>query len=491
MPKMTLPLGGGFYQSESLPLSAQRCINWFPVIPQTANAGSEISLFNTPGQKAFLSLGGENRGQHVVAGVDFAVSGNTLFQVNKDKSQVSIGTIEGVGLVSMAHNSTEAENGDKLVIVVPGGKSYVYDGDTLVQITDVDFRVSDTVSFKDGFFIFTASTGKVFFNSALNDPLNFRALDFGTAEISPDLIVASTVVHNELFIIGEETIELFQNIGGADFPFQRIQGANIQKGAHAKFGIVDLDETFAFAGGGKDELTGIYQVADSTKATKISTPAIDNEIQKFTKEEISNCIAMTYFDRGSQIAIWTFKSNSRPGRTFAYNATTSKLSGIPIWFEFQSGVSKAGNNWNINSISVAYGKILGGTESGEIVELDKDTYTDLGEAIKRQFTSGPFSFEEAPLFSPKIILWMESGVGLTNGNGSNPSVSMDSSFDGKTFGNDRVRKIGKIGKFGQQTVWKRNGRHAVFRVNRFTVTDPIKAIIRKLQIVAQVSGPNA
>lgn len=485
MPKVTLPIGGGFYQSESLPLSAQRCIGWFPAIPQTVNASSQIVLFNTPGQVLFSTLSGENRGQHVVSGVNFAVNGNTLFQVNKDKTTVGIGVIEGAGNVSMAHNSTEA--GDKLVIVVPGGKSYVYDGADLVQITDVDFRTSDTVSFKDGFFIFTSSDGKVFFNSALNDPLNFRALDFGTAEISPDLIVASHVTHNELFIIGTETIELFQNIGGADFPFQRIQGANIQKGAHAKFGIVGLDETFAFVGGGQDELSAIYQVAGSTRANKISTPAIDNAIQKFTRDEIENTISMTYFDRGSQIAIWTFKSDRISDRTFAYNATTSRITGIPSWFEFQTGLTD--NRWNPNSIVVAYGKILAGLTTGQIVELDKNTYTDLGSPILREFTSGPFTNEEAPLFSPKIILWMEAGIGTTTGQGSNPKVSMDSSFDGKTFGNNRVREIGKIGEFGRQTEWRRNGRSAVFRVNRFRITDPIKPIIRKLQIVAQASGP--
>lgn len=485
MPLMTLPLGGGFYQSESLPISAQRCIGWFPAIPQTANALSKIVLFNTPGQKAFVSLGGINRGQHTMAEIDFAVSGNTLFQVKENKTSTPITDIdiEGSGLVSMA------DNGTKLVIVVPGGKSYVYDGTVLVQITDTDFRTSDTVSFKDGFFIFTASDGTVFFNSALNDPLNFRALDFGTAEIDPDKIVASHVTHNELFIIGVETIELFQNIGGSGFPFQRIPGANIQKGSHATFGIVGLDETFAFVGGGKDELSSIYQVADSNSAIKIATAAIDNAIQKFTKDEIANCVAMTYFDRGSQIAIFTFKSDRIPGKTFAYNATTSRLSGIPVWFEFQSGVDD--DEWNVNSIVVAYGKILAGTTSGDIVELDKNTYTDLGQPILREFTTAPLSNQDEPLFIPKIKLWLEAGVGLTSGNGSDPSVSMDSSKDGKTFGNDRLRKIGKIGKFGQQTVWKRNGRTAAFKFWRFRITQPIKLIIRKLQAVAQASGPSA
>ena len=197
MPIMNLPIGGGFYQSESLPLSAQRCINWFPALPQTANANSQMVLFHTPGQKAFATLTGRNRGQHSMAGIDYAVNDNTLYKINSDKTSTAIsGTIVGSGIVSMD------DNGTKLVIVVPGSSSYVYDGTTITQITDVDFRTADTVSFKDGYFLFTSSDGTVFFNSALNDPLNYRALDFGTAEINPDSIVASHVTHNELFIIG-------------------------------------------------------------------------------------------------------------------------------------------------------------------------------------------------------------------------------------------------------------------------------------------------
>lgn len=481
MPRMNLPIGGGFYQSESLPLSHQRCLGWFPVLPQTANAGSQMVLFHTPGQKAFVSSIGVNRGQHEMAEINFAVSGNSLFQVNEDKTTVNIGTIEGSGLVSMA------DNGTKLVIVVPGSKSYVYDGSTLVQITDTDFRTSDTVSFKDGFFLFTASDGTVFFNSALNDPLNFRALDFGTAEIDPDKIVASFVTHNELFIIGTKTIELFQNIGGADFPFQRIPGANIQKGAHAKFGIVGLDETFAFVGGGKNEKSAVYQVATSSEAVKISTQAVDNAIQEFSEEEISNCVAMSYFDRGSQIAIFTFTSSVIPSMTLAYNVTTSRLSGIPIWFEFQSGVSARGDRWDVNSISLVYGKLLAGTTAGNITELDHKTYTDLGNPIKRQFTSGPFMDEDKPLFIPQIILWMEAGVG--NSDTPDPMVSMDHSDDGKVFGNDRLRSVGKVGEFGQQIIWRRNGRVPFFRVHRFTITGAFKPIIRKLQAIAAGSAP--
>jgi len=482
MPTIDIPIGGGFYQSESLPISAQRCINLYPAVIQTQNTSTRVGLFPTPGQKIFTSIPGICRGKEVMAQIDYAVYGNVLYKINENKTKNNLGTIEGSGFVSMTNNGT------KLVIAVPGGKGYVYDGTLLQEITDPDYRSSNTVSFKDGFFLFTASDGTVFFNSTLGDPLNVRALDFGTAEINPDRIMSTHVTHNELFVIGRETIELFQNVGGADFPFQRIGGANIQKGSHATFGVTGLDESFAFVGGGKYEKTGIYQVASSSVAVKISTPAIDLAIQEFSKEEISNCRAISYFERGNQIALFIFESEIIPNKTFGYNFTASRQLEVPIWFEFQSGVND--NGWDINSIVLAYGKLLAGTKNGDLVELDKDFRDDLGGSIKRQFTAGSLTNSEKPIINPKITLWLEAGVGEGSGQGKDPSVSMDFSDNGKVFGNDRIRKIGKVGKFGQQTEWRRNPRVSVFRVIRFTITDPIKVIIRKLQVTLQETGPN-
>jgi len=476
MPLVNLPIGGGFYQSESLPISAQRCINLMPTILQTPNAENQTALFNTLGQSLFIGISGGGRGFHAMNGVGYAVVGNALYKITSDNLHLNIGNVAGVGPVSMA------DNGSKLVIVAPNLKSYVYDGSTTVEITNVSFRKSDTVSFKDGYFIFTASDGSVFFNSALNDPLTYNGLDFGTAEMDPDKIKSSIVIHNELFIIGEETIELFQNVGGSDFPFQRIQGANIQKGSHATFGVVALDETFAFIGGGANEKTGIYQVSNSISASKISTSAIDNEIQKFTKLETSNSLAMTYFDRGNQIAVFTFESTRIPSRSFAYNATASKMAGYPIWFEYQSGV--VNNRWNINAIAVLFGKILAMTIGGDIVELDKETYTDLGSVIKKQFTTAPFTNQYKPVFVHNVLLWMEVGL---NGN---PVVLMDYSDDGRAFKNPRTRNIGSIGEYGHQVEWRRNGRTPSFRVHRFTMTDSAKTVIRRLQANVHGSGPD-
>jgi len=476
MPRVQLPIPFSFYQSDSLPLSAQRCINWIPTVAET-NALNARSLMQPSGLKTFKdTLLHKNRGALVMKEVPYFVNRNTLLSLASDGTITTHGTIEGTGRVSMANN------GQFLVVVVPAGKSYVYDNValSLTQITDVDFRVSDAVVFKDGYFVFSETVGDVFFNSALNNPLAFSALDFGTAEINPDSIVGLHVNHNELFVCGLETIELFQNVGGSGFPFQRINGANIQKGVHAKFSLLEFDNTFCFVGGGLNEKSAIWKVSGSSSVQKISTDAIDHEIQKFTRDEISNSFAMTYQDSGQFLALFTFESELIPSRTFVYNATASALLQQRVWFEVQTGVSD--NRFRVQSIVAAYGKLLCGDQStGIIGEFDSNTLDYYGDEIYRQMTTAPFSENGLPIFAGELEATFESGVGLTTGQGSDPVVRMRLSDDGgRTFGNAISRSIGKIGKYGQRSIWRRQGRFPVSRMIRLTITDKVRANLIKL-----------
>lgn len=487
MPRVQLEISTGFYQSESLPISAQRCINLIPIIPQPqGSALNQRALLGAPGIKTVVTTGaivtGSNRGCHVMGGIPFFVNGNTLFSLSSQDVIVSHGTVDGSGRVSMA------DNGTKLCIVVPGGNGFVFDGLTVTRITDPDYRPSDTVVFKDGFYVFTASDGDVFFNSALNDPLTFDALDFGTGEIDPDKIVAAHVNHNELFILGEETIEIFQNVGGAGFPFQRIPGANIQKGCHAKFTPINFDNTFVFVGGGENERSSVWKVTGSSSVQKISTSAIDFAIQEFTKDEISDAFSWAYSEDGNTFVGFTFESsgNRIPARTFAYDATSSALSGRAVWSERQSGVTD--NRWRVNSLVEAHNKLLTSDQiDGRIGELDKSTFQEYGNLIFRQKASSPFSNQGNSQFWGEVELTLEGGVGLTSGQGSDPIIRMDFSDDGgRTFSNEFSRKAGKIGEFFKRVIWRRQGRIPAHRVIRFTMTDPIKWNIIKLE--ANIEG---
>lgn len=466
-----LPLGFGFYQSSVTAFASQRCINWLPVVAE-GPALSTRMLKQMPGIDLFSTLPeAEHRGSHQVDGVPYFVNGTKLYSLNVDGVYTDIGTITGSGRVSMASNATY------LVIVVPGNTAYTYNRltATLTVITDPDFNVSDSVGYKDGFFTFTKTDGSAFFNSELNYPTSYNALDTGTAEISPDRIVTQIIDRNELFILGTETVEIFQNIGGSGFPFQRIAGANIPKGCHAAFGVVQFDNTFSFVGGGLNERTAIWKVSGSSSAVKISTNTIDAEIQKFTAEEIADSFAGTMSIDGQILAFFTFESTRIDSRTFVYNATASALAGSSVWFELSTGV--AGGRWNVESVVRAYGKILvADSDTGKVGAFNSDSLLDYGSPNLRQMTSSPFGQEGAPMFSGGLQVLFESGVGLTSGYGSDPVASLDYSDDGGlTWSSSTTRAMGKIGQYGRPCVWNRQGRFPVSRVIRISVASPVKA----------------
>ena len=486
MPRTPIPIPLGFYQSPSRPFAAERCVNMIPIIPEGA-ALNNRALFQVAGLKQFAdSLVPGGRGGQEMKTVPYFVNGNSLISVSSSGAITNHGTIPGSGRVSMANN------GQFLVIVIPGSSAYVFDNqaNTITQITDPDFITSDTVVFKDGFFVFSASDGSVFFNSALNDPFTYDALDFGTAEINPDVIVALHVNHNELFVTGKETIELFQNIGGAGFPFQRIPGANIQKGVHAKFSLVEFDNSFCFIGGGLNERPAIWKVTSSASASKISTDAIDNAIQQFNDSEISNSFAMTYSEHGQFFALFTFESDRIPSRTFVYNATASALSGIKVWFEMQEGVSIKGNRWGVAAIVAAYGRLLvSDLTTGIIGEIDDNSVDNYGQPMFRTWSSQPFNQEGLPIFAGEIEATYESGVGTTTGQGADPKVRMDFSDNGaRTFSSEFSRSIGKKGEYEHRAIWHRQGRIPVSRTIRNTITDPVKANLLRLAATAEIGS---
>jgi len=125
MPKIPLDFASGFYESQSTPLNAQRCVNWIPVIPQ-AKSLSQRALFGRPGTKLFSTLIDANRGSILANNLPYFVNGTALFSLNINGDKTNHGTIEGTKRVSMATNTT-VDGVTKIVIVVPGEKSYVFD----------------------------------------------------------------------------------------------------------------------------------------------------------------------------------------------------------------------------------------------------------------------------------------------------------------------------------------------------------------------------
>lgn len=475
MPRVEIPIATGFYEDDSRPIAAQQCINWVPIVPET-NALSVSQLKGTPGLSLFATNGTKNnRGAHVMASTAFFVNGNNLYRVNADGTSNDLGVISGTGRVSMA------DNGTQLCIVVPGATGYIFtqSPDTLTEITDPDFfslGPSNQVEYKDGFFVHIA-TDK-FFISNLNDGLVYDSLDFGTAEVDPDDNTAVHVNRNVLYIGGNETIEPFQNIGGAGFPFQRIQGGVIQKGIKAKFSVVDFDNSFVFLGGGVNEQPAIWRFAGST-AVKISTHAIDNVIANETDQQQKDVFATTHAIEGSYFVCFHFSDT-----VFCYDATASARLGKPVWHERQSrNAQGTQTRWRAASIIEAYGQTLVGDVLGpNIGKIDTSARNEYGTLIDRDVSTGPLQNNGLNFFINQLEVTTQSGVGNTLAPGDDPLITMSMSVDGgNTFGNELSRSLGKKGEYNQRQIWRRLGRVPRFAMFKFSVSAEATPVIIKLE----------
>lgn len=489
MSRITLPIAGGAYKSDSLPISNQQCVNWYPNIPQTSGALSEGTLFGCPGLLEFATTGTLNqinRGSHVKAGIPYFVNGNTAYRIDRsvaiDGTEtvniVTLGTVTGGGRVSMS------DNGTQLMILVPGGDAYIINEDALPvfqQITDTDFNANGNpqhVVFMNGFFVCTTDTKK-FIRSEANDGLSWNALDFGTAEADPDPIVAPIVFKNQLFLGGSETIEVFEGVPVSGLGFQRIGGFIINKGVFAQFSLIGTSDTFMFIGGGVNESPAVWALSGST-VQKVSTTAIDNELQSFTNEELEEAFAYSYAQNGASFVGFTIGNT-----TFEFNTVSG------LWNERRSqSVSSKGTpkstRWRVNSMVTAYNRVIvGDSQDGRLGIIDPDVFAEYGADIVRTVTTQPFADQGNVLTVSQLELTVESGVG--DSTVTDPVVRMSFSRDGKTFGNEISRSLGEIGKYNQRLIWRRSvGRVPRLVVFKFVMSDQVKPVIIKLE--AQMRG---
>ena len=478
MPRTILHIANGAYRSESLPLSAQQCVNWYPHIPEVPALNQE-TLRGTPGLYQVATSGASvtdsSRGEKTFKSRLYVVNGPTLFRVNADHTLTNLGQIESDARVVMVNNDNQ------LLILVPGGAGYIFedDTDTLTEITDSDFRANGNpqyACFIDGYFVFTTDEKK-FIVSALNDGLTYDALDFGSAESSPDGVVVPFVQNNQLFVGGEFTVEAFQNIGGNEFPFQR-SGLFLQQGVFAPFSPTQTKVSILFIGGGEDESPAVWAL-QGNGTQKVSTQAIDDILLRLTADELADVYGWSYGQAGHY-----FVGFSLPDTCIVFDTTTSR------WHERKSRVDISGAiqtiSYRVRGFATAYGRLyVTDSQDGRIGVADMDTYTEYGAEIARIVATQPFQNNMEPFFLPLLEVTVESGVG--NSACPNPQIRLRVSRDGgKTWSDERSRSIGAIGKYNRRAVWRRNGRSSRFDVYRLLMSDPVKPVI--LQLTAQIEG---
>lgn len=452
---MKISLVGPSYVSRSLPFSCQRTINLYPEAAE-ATARDQFVMYGTPGIPEWIDTGGVAgcRGAVYMDGRIYAVIGTTLYSIIEDGTYTNVGTIGGTDRLSMA------VNGVQVCIVSLQAGAFIYSlVDGLELIIDSGFQPSQGVVFLNQYFVHVKQSSQVFFLSALADGMSYDPLDFASAEANPDLIVSHLADNGELWLFGEFNTEVWTNTGAADFAFQRINGAVLQKGAYSRDTNARMANSVYWLGN-----DGVVYRATGYQPARISTHAIETQLNESDK---AGAYALTYSQEGHDFFVLTLPE---AGLTFVYDATNGQ------WHERSSRINGADTYWRPSHIVEAFGRLYCfDSFSGKVGYLDLDTYTEYGNTIISTRITTVFAADAKPVIMSNLQLIMETGVGLESG--TDPQVLMSYSDDGgRTYTNDREGSMGTVGMYRKRVKWNRLGRFYQ-RVLRLRIASPVKRAI--------------
>jgi len=508
---MKTPFLGASYVARSVNAADNRCINLFPeAIPE---GGKEPGFLNrAPGLRYLQTVGtGPIRGLYAHENngpVIYVVSGIVLYKLTGlTSTPVQLGLIPGYGPVSIAYNGRQ-------LFIARNGPSYIYDesAGTFSAITDPDFPGAGTVCYIDGYFIFNQPDTQFIWATSLLEGTEVDALDFASAEGFPDGVVAVAADHNELWVFGNNTVEVWYNAALSGFPFARIQGALNEIGLAARYSVAKLDNTLFWLGA-DPRGQGIVYKSQGYTGRRISTHAIEYAIQQYSY--IADAIAYSYQQEGHTFYVLTFPTANA---TWVYDVSTD------VWHE-RAGYSdgtftrhRSNCHCNVSNTSV-----VGDYESGKLYALDLDVFADDGQVQKwlRSWRALPTKSNTLLRTTQHSLqLDMESGTGLSGGTdpgiedprnldldfttqryfittsdvteGLDPQVMLRWSDDGgHTWSNEHWKPTGKFGEHAQRVIWRRLGMTTKLRDRVYEVsgTDPVKITLLGAELV--VSGTKA
>jgi WD40 repeat protein len=385
---------GGFYADDTLPWSCQDTVNWLPVMAEVEGTLTPSKLATPPGLMPYQQIGtGPIRGMHDLEGGRFIVSGRYLYRINNQGAATQIGTIPGVGRVTMTHNQFKTgyqmliENGQ-------GGGGYVYDSNTqtLARITDEGYPGSISSDYLDSYLLGVEPQGRYWFHSNLADATDYNTLDRYESEASPDKIVGLAVSQFEVVVFNQRTIEFFYNAGGATGTFQN-RRQSITRGCASRHSIAKLDNTLFWLG---DD--GVVYRLEGYSARPVSTGPMH---RAFAGKNWAEAFAFTWEDRGFKVYYLTFPD----GMTFGYDVVSG------LWTRRESfGL----NRWRL-SHTVKWGdKWYGGDyQNGRTWEIKWDHNLEGSRPIIGRRISGYVQDAQSNVVIPNAELIFDTGSEAT------------------------------------------------------------------------------
>jgi hypothetical protein len=177
----------------------------------------------------------------------------------------------------------------------------------------------------------------------------------------------------------------------------------------------------------------------------------------------TSAFCFAYSRKGHSFVVLTFPG----GKTWVYDAATG------LWHRRKSfGVDR----WRANAYAYAYSKhLVGDTTNGTAWELSDTTYAEGSDPLIAERKTGFMAADGQWVSMEEFEVVVNTGVGLTTGQGSAPLMDMAYSDDGgRTFSDFRQESLGPIGQYGYRVRFCGLGSFNQSRQAWIRVSDPVR-----------------
>ncbi len=459
---------GGSYVSQSPIALGEETINFIPELIEQPGGKNRMVLYPSPGVTRFSESSTLEgcRGTASFAGRMFAVYGASFVEFDQN----GLETIQGT--VTFTENTpvTISYNGDGggQLLITSCGDAYIF-----ILATD-HFGAAGFTGYAsqggmlDGFFLILDAQTSTLYISDLLDGLTWDPLQFAQRSIASDAWVAMLVTYREIYLIGSATSEIWTFTGAYPFPFAPIPNTLLTYGTAAAFSPTLVDGNPCWL---TSRANGFGQVilVEGVSPRVISTMALDFILGGFGT--LSDAIGQSIEINGHKLYVLTFPTEQD---TRVFDTTTN------LWVRFLEWVDGDWAAWRPLYMTHAFGLLLAGDWTNEFLfalsveNASSATGLVTGDLNTRRLRRAALPFDENQLLYVEYIeLFLESGLGLVSGLGSDPVGMMRLSRNGgKTWSNELWRSAGELGQYGKRMRWNRLGRGRDF-VAEWVFSDPI------------------
>ena len=447
----------------------ERTVNLYLEKTESPDGRFPWVLYSAPGIATFGSVSlAPGRASFSQDGRTFAVIGYGFYEIATTGVATLRATLNNDNLPATISSSGDA--GGQLFLT-SGGTGYCYTLATNVTTT-VLTSGANIGAYLGGYFLsLNVSTSTLRISNYL-DGLTWDPTQVALRASAGDKWVGMLVVHDEVWLGGSQTSEIWRNYGTQSpaypFVFAPVPGALIEEGIVAKYSYRRVNASPIWLTASEQGQGRVVQGHGYGVPQRISNHAIESAMQTYTV--ISDAIADTFQYQGHTFYVLTFPTADA---TWVYDTTSEQ------WVEWLY--------WDVPTASYkAYRPMFHAMANGKHFMLDRLTgtyytlsstvYTDAGGAALRRLRRAPFpSTEDDRVFVSEFGIQAQVGIGLASGQGSDPQAMLRVSRDsGKTWGNEHWTTLGAIGKWSTRVFWTRLGMFRGARgVIEVVVSDPV------------------